>query len=73
MSKSTVSLARFKTTRVEIEEKGDHFGFEAGIIATTEEAIQERLPKNIYHQEGSSITPNPMETTNNRDSSHVFN
>ncbi len=72
MSKSTVSLARFKTTRVEIEEKGDHFGFEAGIIATTEEPFKKDYPKNIISPRGSSITPNPMETTNNRDSSHVF-
>ncbi len=71
MSKSTVSLARFKTTTVEIEEKGDHFGFEAGIIATTEEPFKKDYPKNISPR-GSSITPNPMETTNNRDSSHVF-
>ncbi len=72
MTKSTVSLARFKTTRVEIEEKGDHFGFEAGILATTEEPFKKDYPKNITSPRGSGITPNTMETTNNRDSSHVF-
>ncbi|XP_026058797.1 uncharacterized protein LOC113043559 [Carassius auratus] len=72
MTKSTVSLARFKTTRVEIEEKGDHFGFEAGILATTEEPFKKDYPKNITSPRGSGITPNSMETTNNRDSSHVF-
>ncbi|XP_016380469.1 zinc finger protein 469-like [Sinocyclocheilus rhinocerous] len=72
MTKSTVSLARFKTTRVEIEEKGDHFGFEAGMLATTEEPFKKDYPKNITSPRRSGITPNPMETTNNRDSSHVF-
>uniref|UniRef100_A0A673IFP3 Zinc finger protein 469-like n=1 Tax=Sinocyclocheilus rhinocerous TaxID=307959 RepID=A0A673IFP3_9TELE len=72
MTKSTVSLARFKTSRVEIEEKGDHYGFEAGILATTEEPFKKVYPKNITSPRGSGITLNPMETTNNRDSSHVF-
>ncbi|XP_073687978.1 uncharacterized protein znf469 [Garra rufa] len=72
MTKSTVSLARFKTTRVEIEEKGDHYGFEAGILATTEEPFKKDYPKKITSPRGSGIAPNPMETTNNRDSSHVF-
>ncbi|KAL0154780.1 hypothetical protein M9458_049043, partial [Cirrhinus mrigala] len=72
MTKSTVSLARFKTTRVEIEEKGDHYGFEAGILATTEEPFKKDYPKNITSPRGSGIAPNPMETTNNRDSSHVL-
>ncbi|XP_043084461.1 uncharacterized protein LOC122331076 [Puntigrus tetrazona] len=72
MTKSTVSLARFKTTRVEIEEKGDHFGFEAGILATTDEPFKKDYPKNVTSPRASGITPNPMETTNNRDSSHVL-
>ncbi|XP_042571594.1 zinc finger protein 469-like [Cyprinus carpio] len=72
MTKSTVSLARFKTTRVEIEEKGDHYGFEAGILATTEEPFKKDYPKNITSPRGSGIKPNPVETTNNRDSSHVL-
>ncbi|XDV52661.1 hypothetical protein PO909_021363 [Leuciscus waleckii] len=72
MTKSTVSLARFKTTRVEIEGKGDHYGFEAGILATTEEPFKKDYPKNITSPRGSGITLSPMETTNNRDSSHVF-
>ncbi|XP_052400200.1 uncharacterized protein LOC127947249 [Carassius gibelio] len=72
MTKSTVSLARFKTTRLEIEEKADRYGFEAGIIATTEEPFQKDYPKNITSPRGSGITPNPMETNNNRDSSHFF-
>ncbi|XP_042609033.1 zinc finger protein 469-like [Cyprinus carpio] len=72
MTKSTVSLARFKTTRLEIEEKGDHLGFEGGILATTEEPFKKDYPKNITSPRGSGITPNPMETTNNSDSSHVF-
>ncbi|XP_062853875.1 uncharacterized protein LOC134317079 [Trichomycterus rosablanca] len=37
LTKSTVSLARFKTTRVEVEEKLDHYGCEIGILASTEE------------------------------------
>ncbi|RXN13342.1 zinc finger protein 469 [Labeo rohita] len=72
MTKSTVSLARFKTTRVEIEEKGDHYGFEAGMLATTEEPFKKDHPKNITSPKGSGIAPNPMESTNNRDSSHVL-
>ncbi|XP_067292617.1 zinc finger protein 469 [Pseudorasbora parva] len=72
LTKSTVSLARFKTTRVEIEEKGDHYGFEAGILATTEEPFKKDYPKNITSPRESGITLNPIETTNNRDSSHVF-
>lgn len=72
MTKSTVSLARFKTTRVEIEEKGDHYGFEAGILATTEEPFKKDYTKNITSPRGSGITLNPVETTNNRDSNHVF-
>ncbi|KAK7121232.1 hypothetical protein R3I93_022354 [Phoxinus phoxinus] len=72
MTKSTVSLARFKTTRVEIEGKGDHYGFEAGILATTEEPFKKDYPKNITSPRGSGITLSPIETTDNRDSSHVF-
>ncbi|XP_051548120.1 zinc finger protein 469-like [Myxocyprinus asiaticus] len=72
MTKSTVSLARFKTTRVEIEEKGDHYGFETGIRATTEEPFKKDFPKNITSPKGSGKALNPVETTNNRDSSHAF-
>nr|XP_055049221.1 uncharacterized protein LOC129434313 [Misgurnus anguillicaudatus]XP_055049222.1 uncharacterized protein LOC129434313 [Misgurnus anguillicaudatus]XP_055049223.1 uncharacterized protein LOC129434313 [Misgurnus anguillicaudatus]XP_055049224.1 uncharacterized protein LOC129434313 [Misgurnus anguillicaudatus] len=72
LTKSTVSLARFKTTTVEIEEKGDHYGFETGILSTTEEPFQKDYPKNITSPRGSGVTLNPIETTNNTESSHVF-
>ncbi|XP_068073649.1 zinc finger protein 469 [Danio rerio] len=68
MTKSTVSLARFKTTRVEIEGKGDHYGFEAGILATKEEPFKTDCPNIITSPRRSSIALNPTETTNNRDS-----
>ncbi|KAI7811724.1 putative zinc finger protein 469, partial [Triplophysa rosa] len=57
MTKSTVSLARFKTTRVEIEEKGDHYGFETEVLSTTEEPFKKDYT---------------TEPTNNRESNHVF-
>lgn len=56
LTKSTVSLARFKTTRVEIEEKEDHYGFETGILSTTEEPFKK----------------DPTEPTNNSESNHVL-
>ncbi|XP_051975328.1 zinc finger protein 469-like [Xyrauchen texanus] len=72
MTKSTVSLARYKTTLLEIEEKGDHYGFETGILATTEQPFKKDYPNNITSPRGSDIVLNPMETTNNRESIHAF-
>ncbi|KAA0724193.1 Zinc finger protein 469 [Triplophysa tibetana] len=56
-TKSTVSLARFKTTRVEIEEKEDHYGFETGALSTREDPFKKDYT---------------TESTNNRESNHVF-
>ncbi|XP_058263573.1 zinc finger protein 469 [Hemibagrus wyckioides] len=69
LTKSTVSLARFKTTRVEVEEKMDHYGSELRIAANTEEATPLSKDYKDYkqasmHLRRTGITMNSVKTKN---------
>lgn len=72
LTKSTVSLARFKTTRVEVEEKMDHYGSEMGIVANTEEATPLSKDYKDYkqasmHLRRTGIAMNSGKTKNNKE------
>ncbi|GAA6107836.1 uncharacterized protein LOC113659969 [Tachysurus ichikawai] len=69
LTKSTVSLARFKTTRLEVEEKMDHYGSELRIAANTEEATPLSKDYKDYkqasmHLRRTGITINSVKTKN---------
>ncbi|XP_060771012.1 uncharacterized protein LOC132881943 [Neoarius graeffei] len=72
LTKSTVSLARFKTTRVEVEEKMDHYGSEMGIAANTEEVTPLSKDYKDYkqgsmHLRRTGITMNSVKTKNDKE------
>lgn len=69
LTKSTVSLARFKTTRVEVEEKMDHYGSEMGIPANTEEAtpLSKDYKQGSMHLRRTGITMNSVKTKNDKE------
>lgn len=72
LTKSTVSLARFKTTRVEVEEKMDHYGSEMGIAAKTEEATPLSKDYKDYkqasiHLRRTGITVNSVKTKTDKE------
>ncbi|MCI4381704.1 hypothetical protein PGIGA_G00255160 [Pangasianodon gigas] len=71
LTKSTVSLARFKTTRVEVEEKMDHYGSDMGIAANTEEATPLSKDYKDYkasmHLRRTGITVNSVKTKNDKE------
>ncbi|KAM9495653.1 uncharacterized protein znf469 [Clarias gariepinus] len=72
LTKSTVSLARFKTTRVEVEEKMDHYGSEMGIAANTEETTPLSKDYKDYkqasmHARRTGITVNSVKTKHDKE------
>ncbi|XP_017555618.1 zinc finger protein 469 [Pygocentrus nattereri] len=76
LTKSTVSLSRFKTTRVEVEEQMDHYGCEIGITAGTEEPTPLRKEYKDYikastHLRRPRVTLNPLKTKNEKDTNQL--
>ncbi|KAF5903901.1 zinc finger protein, partial [Clarias magur] len=72
LTKSTVSLARFKTTRVEVEEKMDHYGSEMGIAANPEETTPLSKDYKDYkqasmHVRRTGITMNSVKTKHDKE------
>ncbi|KAI4883127.1 hypothetical protein NFI96_009784 [Prochilodus magdalenae] len=76
LTKSTVSLSRFKTTRVEVEEQMDHYGCEIGIAAGTEEPTPLSKEYKDYikastHIRRPGVTVNPVKTKNDKETNHL--
>lgn len=69
LTKSTVSLARFKSTRLEVEEKMDHYDSDMGIAANTEEVTPLSKDYKDYkqasrHLRRTGITMSSVKTKN---------
>lgn len=72
LTKSTVSLSRFKTTRVEVEKKMDHYGSEMGIAANSEEATPLSKDYKDYkqasmHLRRTGMTMNSVKSKNDKE------
>lgn len=72
LTKSTVSLARFKTTRVEVEGKMDHYGSETGITVNAEDATPLSKDYKDYkqasmHLRRTGMAVNSVKTKNAKD------
>ncbi|XP_072525656.1 uncharacterized protein znf469 [Salminus brasiliensis] len=76
LTKSTVSLSRFKTTRVEVEEKMDHYGCEIGIAASKEDTTplskeyKDYIKANM-HLKRPSVTLNQVKSKNDKETNHL--
>ncbi|XP_022527861.2 uncharacterized protein LOC103037929 [Astyanax mexicanus] len=76
LTKSTVSLSRFKTTRVEVEEKMDHYGCEMGIAASKEDPTplskeyKDYIKANL-HLKRPSVTLNQVKTKSDKETNNL--
>ncbi|XP_066524909.1 zinc finger protein 469 [Hoplias malabaricus] len=74
LTKSTVSLSRFKTTRLEVEEQMDQYGCEIGIAAGNEEPTQLSKEYKDYmagtHLRKTGVTLNSVKTQNDKERAH---
>lgn len=67
LTKSTVSLARFKTTRVEVEGKMDHYGSENAEDATPLSTEYKDYKQASMHLRRTGMTVNSVKTKNDKD------
>lgn len=70
LTKSTVSLSRFKTTRVEVEEQMDHYGCEREPTPLGKEYKDYLKCGTNLRRPGVAL--NPLKTKNDKDTNHLY-